>query len=723
VLRLHDTLTRQVREVEPREPPRLRMYSCGPTVYRSVHIGNLRTYLLADWVKRIARSQGWDVFHVKNITDVGHMRQEMAERGGDKVIAAALAAGRTPREIAAEFEDEFHVAEGLLGIEPADVFPRATDHVPQMIALVERLLERRLAYETDGTVYFDTAAQEPYGSLSGNSLEQLQRAAGAEPDPAKRHAADFTLWRQAEAGRQLMVWDSPFGRGYPGWHIECSAMSMAYLGEEIDLHTGGVDNIFPHHEDELAQSEGATGKKFVRHWVHGQHLLADGVKMAKSQGNVYTLQDLLERSFDPLAFRYLCATVRYGTRLNFTLASLAASQRGLQRLRHLAEPDGGALDEARVQPLLDSVQTSMEDNLDLPRALALTWQFARTRDLSGATRRAGVLGADRWLGLALDRLAVTAAESGTWRELATVRDEARRQHNFDRADAARRSLIGLGVVPEDQSTSTSYRATSALDRRHGLISSPQEVLDQRAEADLVEVSVSIVSSGYPEDLARCIASLQKHRDGHSVEILALDNDSPEVGAVLDELARQDPSIHPFHADHQLGEGAARNVTMRAARGAVVLILDTGVEMTGDCYTPILQALRDPQVGAVGRWGAVSRDMREFQDSEKVEVDAIDGYCLAFARGRLQEAGLLDERFRFYRMLDFHYSLTLRSIGLSQRRVPDLPVVMHRHRGWEDTDPDERERLSRLNFRRFFERWHHRPDLLLGADPAATTTHT
>ncbi|MGA7173614.1 MAG: cysteine--tRNA ligase, partial [Candidatus Dormiibacterota bacterium] len=397
MFRLHDTLTRGVREVEPREPPRLRMYSCGPTVYRSVHIGNLRTYLLADWVKRIARSQGWTIFHVKNITDVGHMRQEMAERGGDKVIAAALAAGRTPREIAAEFEDEFHLAESLLGIEPADVFPRATDHVPQMIVLVERLLERGLAYEVEGTVYFDTAAQASYGSLSGNSLEQLQRAAGAEPDPAKRHAADFTLWRQAEEGRQLMVWDSPFGRGYPGWHIECSAMSMEYLGEQIDLHTGGVDNIFPHHEDELAQSEGATGQMFVRHWVHGQHLLADGVKMAKSQGNVYTLQDLLERGFDALAFRYLCATVRYGTRLNFTLASLASSQRGLQRLRRLAEGEGGALDEGRVQPFLESVQTAMEDNLDLPRAMALTWQFARTRDLSGATRRAGVLGADHWL--------------------------------------------------------------------------------------------------------------------------------------------------------------------------------------------------------------------------------------------------------------------------------------------------------------------------------------
>jgi cysteinyl-tRNA synthetase len=428
----------------------------------------------------------------------------------------------------------------------------------------------------------------------------------------------------------------------------------------------------------------------------------------------------MERGFDPLAFRYLCATVRYGTRLNFTLASLAAAQRGLQRLRQLAAHGGGAADGARVERLQEEVQKALEDNLDLPRALALVWGFARANDLSGATRRAGLVGADHWLGLGLDHPSLGAPHPGEWRELANAREEERRQRDYPEADAARASLIGLGVVPEDGSAGSTYRAASALDRRHGLISSPLAIPDQRGEPDLVEVSVSIVSSGYPDDLVRCVRSLQRHRSRHSVEILAVDNDAPEVGVILNELAREDPSIRPFHADHQLGEAAARNVTLRAARGSVVLILDTGVEATGDCFTPLLEALRDPLAGAVGRWGAVSRDMREFDDSESVEVDAIDGYCLAFARRRLQEVGLLDERFRFYRMLDFHYSLTLRAFGLSQRRIPELPVVMHRHRGWEDTDPDERERLSRLNFRRFFEHWHHRPDLLLAMDPSAST---
>lgn len=269
------------------------------------------------------------------------------------------------------------------------------------------------------------------------------------------------------------------------------------------------------------------------------------------------------------------------------------------------------------------------------------------------------------------------------------------------------------MVPEDSRDDTFYRALGALDRRRGLISSPAEVPDQRSEPDLFEVSVSLVCNGYPEDLRRCISSLLAHRGGHSVEVLAVDNDADDLTSqTLGELSAQDPAIRLFRADHRLGEGAARNVSLRSARGKVVLILDTGVEAVGDLYGPLLEALSDPGVGAVGRWGARSQDLREFEDADTLEVDAIDGYCLALARRRLSEVGLLDERYRFYRMLDFNLSLSLRALGLSQRRLPDLPVVMHNHRGWEDTDEDERERLSRLNFRRFYERWHHRPDLLL-----------
>jgi len=285
------------------------MYTCGPTVYRPVHLGNLRSYLLADWLRRTLTFFGNEVTAVKNITDVGHMRQEAVDRGEDKVIAAALAEGKTPEEIAEFYEAKFHQDERHLGILPAAHFPRASDHVPEMIAIVERLLERGLAYEVDGTLFFAVKRFPTYGKLSGNIGEALRQGVRAELDPAKRHPADFALWKKAEPGRTL-TWDSPWGTGFPGWHVECSAMSTRYLGERFDLHTGGVDNIFPHHEDEIAQSEGAFGHPSVRHWVHGQHLLADGIKMAKSARNTLTLDEMSELGLDPLAFRYDFRTTR-----------------------------------------------------------------------------------------------------------------------------------------------------------------------------------------------------------------------------------------------------------------------------------------------------------------------------------------------------------------------------------------------------------------------------
>jgi len=718
VLRIYDTFSRQTVEVVPIRPGHLSMYSCGPTVYRSVHIGNLRTYLMADWIKRTARAQGWQVRHVKNITDVGHMRQEMAERGGDKVIAAALAAGRTPREIAGQFEAEFHEAEARLGIEPADVFPRATDHVPQMLALIERLIQRGHAYQVNGTVYFDTAAYRPYGRLSRNTAEGLQAAAGDEADPDKRHPADFTLWRRADPGRQLMVWDSPYGPGFPGWHIECSAMSMEYLGEQIDIHTGGVDNIFPHHEDELAQSEAATGQRFVRQWVHGQHLLADGIKMAKSSGNVYTIDDLIERGFDPLAFRLLCASVRYRTRLNFTLAALAAAERGLDRLRRVGSHDPASGSPEPADRLTQLVQQRLEDDLDLPGALADCFRFARDGSLTLPTRARALRAADRLLGLGLDKEPTTSPQPGVWTSVSASREASRAAHDYAAADAARVSLQALRVIPEDEPDRTRYRMARATDLRRGLISSPLEVPDQRAEEDLVDLSVSIVTAGYSEDLSRCLNGIERNLGEHRVEVLVLDNDAGSAcQEVLAKAAARGLPMTVFRADHRIGEAAARNVTVRAARGRAFLILDTGVEVVGDCFSPILGELADPSVGAVGRWGARSGDMREFFDSDEVEVDAIDGYCLALLRSRFSELGLLDEHFRFYRMLDFDLCLSLRASGLRQLRIPDLPVVMHQHRGWEDTDPDERDRLSKLNFRRFYERWHHRPDLLVASGGA------
>ena len=333
MLSIYNTLTKRVEEIQPARADSVRMYTCGPTVYRDAHIGNLRTYLMADWIRRVITASGYEVYHVKNITDVGHMRQELVETGGDKVILAALAEGKTVQDITQYYAQTFHRDEARVNILPAHEYPWATDHIPEMISVVQRLEANGYAYQNGGNVYFDVAAFQGYGKLSRNTGADLLEGVRAETDPLKRDPRDFTLWKAAEEGRDLK-WASPWGDGFPGWHIECSAMAEKYLGEEFDIHTGGVDNIFPHHEDEIAQSEGAFGKQHVRYWVHAQHLLADGAKMAKSSGNVFLLDELISRGFDPLSFRYLCLTIRYRHRMNFTFNSLKAAEKALTNLRN-----------------------------------------------------------------------------------------------------------------------------------------------------------------------------------------------------------------------------------------------------------------------------------------------------------------------------------------------------------------------------------------------------
>src|SRR5437660_2478790 len=312
-MKIYNTLTRRVEDIHPLEPGKIRMYSCGPTVYRYIHIGNLRTFVMADWLRRVFEYRGLKVSHIKNITDVGHMRQEMLDRGEDKMIAQARKEGKTSAQIARFYTQAFHEDERALNILPAHVFPRATEHVAEMIEIVEGLLEKGIAYEVGGNVYYDIKRFPPYGKLSGNQLENMLAGVREGQDAEKHNPEDFPLWKVAEPGRE-MAWESPWGRGFPGWHIECSAMSMKYLGQCFDIHTGGVDNIFPHHEDEIAQSEGFTGQRYVTCWVHAQHLLADGQKMAKSTGNAYTRAEIEARGFDPLALRCF-----YTTAISLTL--------------------------------------------------------------------------------------------------------------------------------------------------------------------------------------------------------------------------------------------------------------------------------------------------------------------------------------------------------------------------------------------------------------------
>ncbi len=714
-LRLYNTLSRRIEEFQPREPGIVRLYSCGPTVYRYAHIGNLRTYLMVDWLRRTLEGLGYRVVHVKNITDVGHMRQEQLERGEDKVIAAALAEGKTPQEIAQFYTDAFLRDEARLNILPAHHFPRASDHVPEMIELVRLLVDRGYAYEREGNVYFEVARFPDYGKLSGQLAEGLEEGVRVEADPLKRDPRDFTLWKAAEPGR-LLRWSSPWGEGFPGWHIECSAMAMKYLGRPLDIHTGGVDNVFPHHEDEIAQSEAAYGAPFVRYWVHGQHLLVDGVKMAKSTGNVYTLEDLEKRGFEPLAFRYLCATVHYRRRMNFTWAALRAAQRGLLRLRLHAQDSGARgrpspsqrreADEARRR-----FWAALCADLSVPRALAVAWSVARS-SLPPYLKRQLLLEFDSVLGLDLARPPEPPIVPDDVRSLAEERARLRRDGRYAEADALRSRLHSLGYEVRDGRQGSSVLPRPAWLAPAGTIASSADVPSLLHEAPACPFTVSLLARDDRPEVERCLDSVLRWL-GDRGEVIVVDNGSTDdTGPWLDDLAEREPRLRLFHADHFLGTAAARNVALRQGRGAIFVLLDVSVELTGDVFSHLQGLLADPSVGIVGRWGLRTSDLREFHETDSPgEVDAVEGYIMALRREVLREVAPLDEKFRFYRHLDLDLSIAVRARGLRLLCDPSLPVRRHAHSEWERTAPEDRERLSKRNFYRFLHKWGHRQDLL------------
>ena len=507
-LRLRDTLTRSVLPVAPMDGERVRMYSCGPTVYRFAHIGNLRTFLLADLIRRALLYHGLPVLHVQNITDVGHMRTDAAGHDVDPMLVAAGVEGRSSRDIADAYEAAFHADAALLNLLPAHAFPRATEHVADMVELAERLVERGHAYATlAGNVYYAVSTFPAYGALSGNSLDELRaghRSEGAvEPD--KRDPADFALWKAAEPGRELH-WPSPWGEGFPGWHLECSAMALRLLGPTFDVHTGGEDNVFPHHEDEIAQSGPVVGGVPARIWVHGAHLLMAGRKMAKSAGNFQRITELVEAGTDPLAFRYLCLTARYARKLNLSPASLAAAASGLASLREGLwalgpatavgpwspppalragqAPDrpvgtvagvaghGGevafVLTDRAERPLAplssagralhDQFVAAIDDDLDTPRALRVVRDVLRV-PIPAEERRWLILDADFVLGLDLHRAARRAANVPSFPPAAVSllkrRAIAREQRDFGTADQLRHELAALGVEVADRPDGTS----------------------------------------------------------------------------------------------------------------------------------------------------------------------------------------------------------------------------------------------------------------------------
>jgi cysteinyl-tRNA synthetase len=471
-VRLYDTLTRSVRDFTPNEPGRVTMYTCGPTVYRPVHIGNLRTFIAADLFRRALELEGLEVRKVMNITDVGHMTDDSQEEGGeDKMQLASEDEGLSPAEIAEKYTAAFHRDAGSVNILPAAAYPKATEHIAEMVGLTETLIRRGHAYEVDGMVYFDVDSFPTYGKLSHNTVDQLAAGhrsltPGGGVDPKKRRHYDFTLWRAA-GPRRLMKWPSPWGEGYPGWHVECSAMSLKHLGDHVDLHTGGADLVFPHHEDEIAQSEGATGHQVVGAWSHAYHLLSEGRKMAKSAGNFYVLADLAERGADPLAFRYLALQTRYREPTNFTWEALAAADRGLERYRkQMAEwfagpvavsPGGLPAGFSGGAAELDRrFREAVAEDLNTPRAMSVVAELASAAIEPGQKYRL-LTSWDRFLGLDLAREVTTRDQLPPGAsEKIEARERARGDRDWASADRIRAELAALGVEVIDTPQGTRW---------------------------------------------------------------------------------------------------------------------------------------------------------------------------------------------------------------------------------------------------------------------------
>ncbi|MGD9253973.1 MAG: cysteine--tRNA ligase [Holophagae bacterium] len=452
-LRLFNTMTRRLEVFEPIEGEHVRMYTCGPTVYDYAHIGNLRTFLFEDVLRRTLRLFGYRVTQVMNLTDVD-----------DKTIREAAAAGLELRDYTDRYIEAFFEDLDALRIERAEHYPRATDYVPQMVELVRRLEDAGHAYRSDGSVYYRISTFDEYGKLSGVRPEaNLVGARVDSEEYEKDDARDFVLWKGPRENEPQ--WQTELGPGRPGWHLECSAMSIALLGESFDIHTGGVDNIFPHHENEIAQSEGATGRSFARFWLHAEHLVVEGEKMAKSKGNFFTLRELLERGYDPVVLRYLLISVPYRQKLNFTMDGLHAAQQAVERiantLRRLDNTppaaNAGDLDSAIAEEFSSEFRRALGDDLNTARALAAVHTLLRRVNtaldgngvsLSGrASLEAALAEADTVLAI-LPRNSADEDDEEIDR-LVAERSAARAARDFARADAIRDDLTARGIVIED----------------------------------------------------------------------------------------------------------------------------------------------------------------------------------------------------------------------------------------------------------------------------------
>lgn len=449
-LSVYDTKDRILRAIVPQAEP-VRVYCCGPTVYRDAHVGNLRTFLLADLIKRTLLLLGHQVRLIQNITDVGHMSEDLLAE--DKLIVQSRVEKIDPFQVARKYELGFHNDLARLNILPAEMYPRASECIAMMQELISGLLARNYAYiGTDGSVYFDAASFPEYGQLSGNRLDSLQPGYRYEysEDGGKRFHADWALWKLA-GHRTEMVWNSPWGVGFPGWHVECSAMSIHFLHGHVDVHVGGIDLRFPHHENERAQSNAISGREVVDLWVHGEHLLFQGRKMSKSAGNVLLLSQVTEEGYDPLAVRLVLLENRYRSQMDLTWDSISAAQKTLRRWR-------GAVGKlpAAAPVINEDLLKAFSDDLDTPRAIQIIRALEKDSNLTTEFKVGSMLFADRVLGLDLTKQE-TRTLTHEHEDLLEQRRKARAQKDWIQSDLLRDALESMGLIIEDSTTGQEWR--------------------------------------------------------------------------------------------------------------------------------------------------------------------------------------------------------------------------------------------------------------------------
>ena len=445
----YNTLTKKKELFVPIEKGKVRMYSCGPTVYKNATIGNMRTNLFQDTLRRVLRYNGYELKHAMNITDVGHLVSD-GDEGEDKMLKSAREEHKTPLQIAEYYTKLFFNDLERLNIETPEIVCKATDHIKEMLELVQKIMERGYAYETSTAIYFDVSKLDEYGILSGVNLREQKAGARVEVDPEKRNPYDFALWIKAPENH-LMKWDSPWGPSYPGWHIECSAMSTKYLGEVFDIHTGGIDLIPTHHENEIAQSKGACGKIPAHYWMHGEYLLINGGKMSKSLGNVYLLDDIINRGYDPLVYRLFNFSCHYRGKLNFTWEGIESASVALDRLRdgyqkHFA--GNAEVSDEIINDMENRFHQAINDDLNMPLAMSVVWEAVKYADKSPKIAKL-LEKFDTVLGIKITEKKKQETIPEEILELVEQRKKARQEKNWAESDRLRDLISEKGYVVKD----------------------------------------------------------------------------------------------------------------------------------------------------------------------------------------------------------------------------------------------------------------------------------